>query len=134
MLKIINDNWKWLNINFIEIIDENEFGNFILLNNDKTIWRICPEELLCEKITENLEDYLILKTSIEFIEDWNLEFLKDLAFNKLGFLSKNEKYTLLKPGVLGGEYNADNLIKLSGDLAFQIKDLKDGQKIVFKIN
>ncbi|MFV0170869.1 hypothetical protein OBK12_04090 [Empedobacter falsenii] len=58
MLEIINNKWEWLNIKFIKIIDENDFGNLILLNNDKSIWRICPEELQCEKISESLEEFL----------------------------------------------------------------------------
>ena len=44
--------------------------------------------------------------------------------------------------MLGGKYELDNIIKLpfnkliefSADLAFQIKDLQDGQKITFNIN
>lgn len=141
MLEIINKKWNWLNTYFIEIINENDFGNLILLNDDKTIWRICPEELQCEKIAENINQFNQLQKTIEFNEDWNLVFLKEIAFKKLGCLNKNEKYTLIKPGVLGGKYIEENLVKISfekliefsADLAFQIKDLKDGQKFSFKI-
>ena len=76
MLEIINNKWEWLNIKFIKIIDENDFGNLILLNNDKSIWRICPEELQCEKVSESLEEFLKIQKTEEFIEDWNLNFLK----------------------------------------------------------
>jgi hypothetical protein len=45
------------------------------------------------------------------------------------------------PAVIGGKYEGSNigkinfseLIAFSGDLGFQIKDLKDGQKIKLKI-
>lgn len=141
MLKIINENWNWLNINFIKIIDENDFGNLILMNEDLTIWRICPEELQCEKIADNINQFLKLQNNDDFIEDWNIKYLNEIAIKKLGKLNNNEKFTLIKPGVLGGEYIVENLAKISfeelikfaADLAFQIKDLKDGQKITFNI-
>lgn len=142
MLEIINNKWEWLNIKFIKIIDENDFGNLILLNNDKSIWRICPEELQCEKISGSLEEFLEIQKTEEFIEDWNLNFLKTEAIRKFGKLNENEKFTLIKPAVLCGKYELENIIKLpfnkliefSADLAFQIKDLQDGQKIIFNIN
>ena len=141
MLKIINENWNWLNINFIKIIDENDFGNLILMNEDLTIWRICPEELQCEKIADNINQFIKLQNNDDFIEDWNLNYLNEIAIKKLGKLNSNEKFTLIKPGVLGGEYIEENLVKMhleklievAADLAFQIKDLKDGQKITINI-
>ena len=141
MLKIINENWNWLNINFIKIIDENDFGNLILMNEDLTIWRICPEELQCKKIADNINQFIKLQNNDDFIEDWNLNYLNEIAIKKLGKLNRNEKFTLIKPGVLGGEYIEENLVKMhleklikfAADLAFQIKDLKDGQKITINI-
>ena len=75
MLKIINENWKWRDINAIKIIDQNDFGNIIFQNIDNSIWRICPEELECIKIAITLEDFNSLKLDNDFIIDWNFEHL-----------------------------------------------------------
>nr|WP_257720180.1 DUF1851 domain-containing protein [Pseudalgibacter alginicilyticus] len=77
----------------------------------------------------------------EFIEDWEMTNLVNIAKSELGELRENEKYCLKMSAVIGGEYEKSNLGKISfaeliafsGDLGFQIKDLKDGQKIKLNI-
>ena len=67
--------------------------------------------------------------------------LVEVAKSELGELAESQKYCLKIPGVIGGKYEKENLgkinfielISFSGDLGFQIKDLKDGQKIEIKI-
>jgi len=67
--------------------------------------------------------------------------LVTIAKSELGELAKNQKYCLKMPAIIGGEYDKSNigkisfaeLISFSGDLGFQIKDLKDGQKIKLNI-
>jgi len=63
--------------------------------------------------------------------------LIEVAKSKLGTLEEGQKYCLKMPAVIGGEYSELNLgkidflklIGLSGDLGFQIKDIKDGERI-----
>lgn len=108
----------------------NLFGEFVLKNYN------------VKKFLKVQKSFQKFKKTEEFIEDWNLNFLKTEAIRKFGKLSENEKLTLIKPAVLGGKYELENIIKLpfnkliefSSDLAFQIKDLQDGQKITFNIN
>lgn len=142
MLKIINRAWSWIAPPAIEIIAVNDFGNIIFLTEQQGYWRICPEELSCEKIAADKTAFEQTWNSPDFSEDWNMTELVTLAKNTLGELTEGEKYCLKMPGVLGGAYEASNLGKIgidklidfSGDLGRQVSGLEDGQRVAFEFN
>jgi len=139
MIAEINKAWNWKGFNATEIIRTNDFGNVIFKTDKNEYWRICPEETSCEKIAESESEFDRLSTNSEFIEDWEMTNLVEVAKSELGELAENQKYCLKMPAVVGGKHEKSNigkisfteLISFSGDLGFQIKDLKDGQKIQF---
>ncbi|WP_048331183.1 T6SS immunity protein Tdi1 domain-containing protein [Bizionia psychrotolerans] len=141
MIAEINKAWNWKGFNATEIIRTNEFGNVIFKTDKSEYWRICPEEIRCEKIAESESGFDLISADSEFIEDWEVTNLVNIAKSELGELKENEKYCLKMSAVVGGEYEKSNLGKISfaeliafsGDLGFQIKDLKDGQKIKLNI-
>jgi len=136
MISTINKAWAWTGVKAIEIISVNDFGNIIFRTEEDAIWRICPEKLYCEKIADSLVEYSELSAKPEFLMDWGMTSLVELARESVGDLADGEKYCLKLPIILGGEYDAENmgkisfvqLISLSGDIAKQIKDLPDGTK------
>jgi len=142
MITEINKAWSWKGFNGTEIIRTNDFGNVIFKTDKNEYWRICPEEISCEKIAKSESEFDRLSTDSEFIEDWQMTNLVNIAKSEIGELEENQKYCLKMPAVIGGEYEKSNigkisfteLISFSGDLGFQIKDLKDGQKIKFNIS
>ncbi len=141
MIAKINKAWNWKGINATEIIQTNEFGNVIFKTDKNEYWRICPEEISCEKIAETESEFNKILSDSEFTEDWEMTNLVNIAKSELGELKENEKYCLKMSAVIGGEYEKSNLGKISfseliafsGDLGFQIKDLKDGQKVELNI-
>ncbi|MEP5602973.1 MAG: T6SS immunity protein Tdi1 domain-containing protein [Algibacter sp.] len=141
MIAEINKAWNWKEFNATEIIRTNEFGNVIFKTDKNKYWRICPEEISCEKIAESESEFDRISAESEFIEDWEMTNLVNIAKSELGELKESEKYCLKMSAVIGGEYEKSNLRKISfaeliafsGDLGFQIKDLKDGQKIKLNI-
>jgi hypothetical protein len=141
MIDNINKAWNWKGFYATEIIRTNDFGNVIFKTDKNEFWRICPEETSCKKIAESESEFEQLFTNSEFIEDWEMTSLVAIAKTELGELKENEKYCLKMSAVIGGEYDKSNLGKISfaeliafsGDLGFQIKDLKDGQKIKLNI-
>ncbi|MDH7448388.1 T6SS immunity protein Tdi1 domain-containing protein [Aquimarina sp. 2201CG14-23] len=141
MIVEINNAWNWKGFNATEIIRTNDFGNVIFKTDKNKYWRICPEEISCEKIAESESEFDRLSTDSEFIEDWEMINLVVIAKSELGELTENQKYCLKMPAVIGGKYDKSNigkinfkeLISFSGDLGFQIKDLKNGQKIKLNI-
>ena len=141
MIAEINKAWNWKGFNATEIVRTNDFGNVIFKTDKNEYWRICPEEISCRKIAKSESEFKKISSDSEFIEDWEMTNLVNIAKSELGKLKENEKYCLKMSAVIGGEYEKSNLGKISfleliafcGDLGFQIKDLKDGQKIELNI-
>ena len=141
MIAEINKAWNWKGFNATEIVRTNDFGNVIFKTDNNEYWRICPEEVSCEKIAESELELSKLLSESEFIEDWEMKNLVQIAISKLGRLEENQKFCLKMPAVIGGKYDKNNLgkvdfselISFCGDLGFRIKDFKDGQKIKLEI-
>lgn len=142
MIESINNSWNWKGFNATEIVQTNEFGNVIFKTDKNEYWRICPEEISCEKIAESESEFNRISSNSEFKQDWEMTILVNVAKSELGELKGNEKYCLKMAAVIGGEYEKSNLGKISfseliafsGDFGFKIKDLKDGQKIELNNN
>jgi len=143
-MNIINEvkkSWSWVGINPTEIVAENDFGNLIIKDAENKFWRLCPEDVYCEVVAESIDDYNELINDDDFLNDWNMTVMINEAVEKLGSLKEAYKYYLVIPGVLNGEYSGTNIntapfleiIKLSGDLGKQIKDLPDGAEVKLKV-
>ncbi len=104
-------------------------------------WRLCPEDIYCKVVAENRKELDQISADQEFLEDWQMQGLVDQAIEKLGPLQGDRKYCLVTPGPLGGEYGVANIqtaplaeiVRLSGYLGEQIKDLPDGAKIKLEL-
>ncbi|NRB80016.1 MAG: DUF1851 domain-containing protein [Saccharospirillaceae bacterium] len=137
IIKIISQAWSWTGINPEKVIGKNHFGNLMVKDTDGKFWRICPEELYCEVIAESKEELDVISKDQDFLEDWHMRNLVELAETRFGELEDDRNYCFVTPGSLGGEYGISNIrvsplseiIGLSGDIARQIKDIPDGEKI-----
>ena len=136
----IRESWGWAGIEPVEVVGENDFGNLIIKDEDGRYWRLCPEDCYCEVIAANRAELDQLSIDLEFLHDWYMKALVSLASDKCGPLTDGRKYCLKIPGILGGAYGGDNLatapqvelVRFSGDLARQIKDLPEGSPIKLK--
>jgi len=141
IIQEIKESWGWVGIDPIEVVGENDFGNLMIEDSLGQYWRLCPEDVYCEVVAKNREELDRLSADQEFLEDWYMQALVEQASQHLGPLSEGVKYCLVTPGVLGGEYAISNiktaplieLVRFSGDLANQIKDLPDGAQIQLKV-
>lgn len=141
MLQTIEKAWGWRGLSPAEIVGTNAFGNVLVLATDGSYWRICPEELSCERVADNLAAYERLVDDPEFQSDWNMERLVALAEAKFGPLPPERCYCLKMPAVLGGSYQVENIgtitreevVAFAGDVAEQIRAVLDGGQIVLKI-
>ena len=141
ILNEIRDAWNWVGLEPEEVVIENEFGNLVVKDTSNKFWRLCPEDVYCEVIAENIEQYNTIIKDEEFLEDWFMSAMVQEAENTLGTLEPGYKYHMVIPGVLGGEYGGTNIkvaplveiIRFSGDLGKQIKDLPEGAEIELKV-
>ena len=141
LIQHIERAWSWTGIRPEEVVGENAFGNLMVRDEQGQYWRICPEDLYCKPIAEDRATLDALIRDEAFQEDWAMVALVEEAQARLGPLGPGRKYCLKIPGPLGGEYGGSNLasiplvelIAVSGDMAFQIKDLPDGAQVRFQI-
>ena len=141
IVEVIKESWGWAGIEPLEVVGENDFGNLMVKDVDGKYWRLCPEDLYCKVLAHNREELDALSTDQEFLADWYMESLVEVAKDKLGPLKDGRKYYLVIPGVLGGEYGVSNiktlplveLIRLSGDIRKQIQELPDGAQVKLKV-
>jgi hypothetical protein len=141
MLDTIREGWGWIGLVPAAVTAENAFGNLIVRDTDGTYWRICPEELSCERVARNAQEIEALFRVDEFLTDWEMTLLVEQAQQKLGPVPADRCYCLKLPAVIGGKYDAGNigtipraeLIAFAGDLARQIKDVADGEQIVISV-
>lgn len=140
MLEDILEGWGWTGARPDVVVEVNRFGNVIFRTTGGAYWRICPEELTCEVIADSEATFARLKQDPDFLEDWEMLRLVKEAEAAYGTQPDERCFCLKIPGALGGEYSVENvgtnsvaeLIRFSGDLAEQIKDLPDGAKVSFK--
>ena len=141
LVEELRESWGWVGLEPIEVVGENDFGNLIIKDKDSKYWRLCPEELSCEVVAQNRKELDALSNNQEFLHDWYMKQLVSEAQEKLGPLTQDRKYCLKIPAILGGEYGGSNLatvplvelVRFSGDVAKQIKDLPNGAQVQFKI-
>jgi len=132
--------WGWTGIKPVKVVQENEFGNLMIRDQQGRYWRLCPEDLYCQVVAQDGAALDSLIQDHEFQQDWNMHSLVAEAQAKVGPLGPGRKYCLKVPGLLGGEYGGDNLasislvelVNASGSIALQIKDLPDGSQVRFR--
>ena len=108
-------------------------------DESEQFWRLCPEDLYCEVIADDKDDYNELVKDEEFNQDWFMDVMVQKATDKHGPLADGFKFHLLEPGALGGKYAVFNIkpvtfaqqIKFSGELAQQV-ERSGGKKVNYK--
>lgn len=140
ILNEIRDAWGWTGIDPVEVVTENDFGNLIIKDATDQFWRLCPEDVYCDVIAKSIAEYNEIIQDEEFLDDWFMSAMVEDAKKSLGSLKPGYKYHMVIPGILDGEYGGtniklaplDKLIRFSGDLGKQIKDLPDGAEVELK--
>ncbi|TPW02128.1 MAG: hypothetical protein FD125_2229 [bacterium] len=137
LLEAVRNHWSWKGFEAVEILGFNSFGNLLVRSSSDQVWRIIPEELDARRVAGTLAEFESIRSDPEFLRDWDMAALLDVARTTLGPLSGGQFYCLEFPAVLGGAYDASNLalidsaelIESSGDMARQIDQLPDGTRV-----
>lgn len=141
LLEEIKEGWCWVGLDPLQLVAENDFGNLLIKDHSGRYWRLCPEDCYCEIVAWDEASYDALVNDPEFKKDWLMAALVRIANEKHGPLVGGRKYCLVVPGILGGAYDISNIktaplseiVRRSGDLSRQIRDLPDGAKIRLKV-
>ena len=141
LISEIRNAWGWVGIDPLEVVGENDFGNLIIKDVHGNYWRMCPEDTYCKVVANSKDELDRLSQDQDFLADWYMTALVEQAKESVGPLEDGRKYYLVIPGVMGGAYDISNiktvplveLIRLSGDIGLQIRDLPDGAKVELKV-
>lgn len=136
-IDVLHTHWAWALSGSARLIAQNHFGNLLVELIDRSVWRICPEDLSASKLAESAAELSVLWADDEFKADWTVENWVDAAKSKLGQLGEGQCYGFRVWPVLGGEYSAENMVvkslvewlAVSGDVGRQVKDLPPGTPI-----
>lgn len=105
----INQSWGWVGFTAVEVLGENDFGNLIIRDEEGKYWRLCPQELCCEPVAGDRDEFDKLSYNQQFLNGWYMTELVSMAREKLGPLATGRKYCMKVPSALGGKYGGDNL-------------------------
>jgi hypothetical protein len=137
LLQAIRDEWGWAVPSPARVVAINKFGNVLVVVEDGAVWRICPEEVSCQRVCSDPTDLAALMADPEFREDWEMTPVVSQPEASYGVQPDGRCFCLKIPGVLGGKYSIDNIgtitlievVSFSGHLGRRIKDLPDGATI-----
>ena len=91
ILETVQSGWGWTGIEPAELMDENDFGNFIIKDVHGQYWRLCPEDCYCEVVAADQSAIEALTVDSEFLVDWQMSALVDQATQRLGPLAAGRK-------------------------------------------
>jgi hypothetical protein len=137
LVKAIADGWTWIGAEPVAVIEVNRFGNVIFKDGAGSYWRLMPEELKCDVLAHDENQFTQIWNSEEFQLDWKMDNLGDEAEAVFGPMGTGQCFCFLVPNVLGGSYSTENirvistseLLRVSGSMALQIRDLPDGTEV-----
>jgi len=141
IIDTVNAAWGWSGIEAEKLVGENDFGNLMLKDVNGRYWRLSPENVYCKVVADTMSELDALSVNQEFLFDWHMKTLTDLALERFGKPESGRKFHLTIPGILGGEYGIANIqminqleqIRFSGDIGRQIANLPEGSEIQLKI-
>ena len=110
LLEVIQDAWGWVGLDPAEVLRVNLFGNLLVRDTSSAYWRICPEELSCEKVAETADQYQQVIDTPEFQKDWTMSVMVREATASLGEPTAGRVFCLKVPSVLGGKYASENIV------------------------
>jgi len=137
IIDTLNNSWNWMIPKVEQVLAVNSMANCFVKDVNAHYWRVCPEELSATLVAETEQRVQEVFSDPDYKEDWQLLGLINPAEEHFGKLKTGECYAMVKPAIMGGEYSINNLrigsiyeyLSLTGDIAYQTKDLKDGDQV-----
>lgn len=136
LLEILRKDWAWALPDPARVVAINPFGNVVVACADRSLWRVCPESLTADKISDE-SDFAAVLADEEFCEDWLFDGPVTAAHSSLGPFGDGQCYGFKIWPALGGAYTPDNFaiktltewLAVSGDVGRQVKDIPPGTEI-----
>ena len=139
VIEALNAEWGWILPTIDAVVAVNSMGNVMLRDETQCHWRVCPEELSAEIFARTPDELQAACAAPQRKKDWQMVHLVAELVEEFGEPDVGECFGLVIPAVLGGEFSVSNIrrrelyeyLRFTGDVANQIKDLKDGETVKF---
>ena len=139
-LAALRQGWGWTGIEFAEIVASSLFGHLLVTDRVGTFHYVDPDILG----VQTLGDEAAAKTHMELGETqaiWRADAHVEAADKRLGAPRVGEVYGFTPQALVAGDYAPENMvcvelaayIRMTGDLADQIKDLPEGAHVRIKV-
>jgi hypothetical protein len=140
VLEALKAGWGWTEIEFAEVQHVSPMGHLLLSDADGCFHYLDPELQTIEALG-NEEAARAHFAMDETKKVWQAASLVEAARERLGECPEGSVYSLTPLALLAGDYSPDNLwiisleelIRFTGDVARQTKDLPDGTEYRIEI-
>ena len=134
--EILSD-WKWLLPDIKSIVLITCMGDLFIEDTQGNILFLLYDGGDLEIVANSKAEFERLLEDDEKVDSWFLPSLFEKLVNAGKILKENQVYSLLKLGILGGEYNVENIqptnvsvhFSFSGSICRQLWDIPDGTEV-----
>jgi hypothetical protein len=140
ILGVLRAEWTWAIPEPKRILAISKLGNVLVTTTDGSVWHIVPEEWACRRIADDERTALGRMIDPQFRAEWEMADLVARAEARDGVQPFDRCFCLKLPAVVGGKFELSNVgtitilehLAFCGGMAFQIRDVPDGEQIVLK--
>ena len=140
LVEAVNEGWGWTGLTATRVVAQSPMGHLIVVNADETFFYIDPDGMAIITLGTEAKTQEHL-ASDEAKQLWSGGALAEEAKKRFGEPPAGSVFTIKPHAMIEGRYEPENLcvmsleelIRFTGDVAQQIKDLPDGSQIQFEV-
>lgn len=140
LVEVVNEAWGWTGLTARRIVAESSMGHLVLTDTEDRLFYLDPDGMALIPLGTEAEAQAHL-ASEEAKELWSGGALVTEARKRFGEPPEGSVFTIKPHAMIEGRYEPeslcvmplDELIRFTGDVAQQIKDLPDGSPIQLEV-
>ena len=140
LVEVVNEAWGWTGLTATRIVAQSPMGHLVLSDTEDGFFYLDPDGMAVIPLGHEAEAKAHL-ASAEAKELWSGGALVAEAQKRFGEPPDGSVFTIKPHAMIEGRYEPeslcvmplDELIRFTGDVAQQIKDLPDGSQIQIEV-
>jgi len=140
IVEAVNEAWDWAGVTATQVIAQSPMGHLVLSDAEDRFFYLDPDGMAVIPLGSEAEAASHL-SSDEAKELWSGGELVAEGLKRFGEPPVGSVFTIKPHAMIEGRYEPENLcvmpleelIRFTGDVAQQIKDLPDGSQIQFEV-
>jgi hypothetical protein len=140
LVEAVNEGWGWTGLTATRVVAQSPMGHLIVSDAKDTFFYVDPDGMTIIALGTEAEAQAHL-ASDEAKQLWSGGALVEEARKRFGELPAGSVFTIKPHAMIEGRYEPENLcvmpldelIRFTGNVAQQIKDLPDGSQIQIEV-